>query len=250
MSIYKDILSAKQKNQKKFVVLIDPDKSHKDGLDKLLRMSNDAHVDYFFIGGSLLMNNKLDHFISEIKSRSDIPCILFPGNGFQISAYADAILYLSLISGRNPDLLIGKHVETAAHIRETKLEVISTGYMLIDGGKNTAVNYMSHTQPIPSDKNSIAAATAIAGEMLGMKMIYLEAGSGAMTPVSTSMISHVRKHVNIPIIVGGGISTPEKAQKNLEAGADIIVVGNAIEKDPELLIDLSAAIHSSKTISL
>jgi len=156
---------------------------------------------------------------------------------------------LSLISGRNPDLLIGKHVETAAHIRQTQLEVMSTGYMLIDGGSSTAVNYMSNTLPIPHDKNSIAVSTAMAGEMLGMQMIYLEAGSGAYTTVSTSMISKVSQHIRIPIIVGGGISTPEKAQKNLEAGADIIVVGNAIEKDPELLIDLSAAIHSSKTIS-
>jgi len=218
-------------------------------LDRLLRMADDAHVDYFFIGGSLLQHNDLDKFIVEIKSRSSIPCILFPGNGFQISAEADAILYLSLISGRNPDLLIGKHVETAAHIRQTQLEVMSTGYMLIDGGSSTAVNYMSNTLPIPHDKNSIAVSTAMAGEMLGMQMIYLEAGSGAYTTVSTSMISKVSQHIRIPIIVGGGISTPEKAQKNLEAGADIIVVGNAIEKDPELLIDLSAAIHSSKTIS-
>lgn len=248
MNIYKNIIGSKKTGEKKFVVLIDPDKCMGKSLDKLVQLSNDAHVDYFFIGGSLLMNRDLDQYILRIKSQTTVPVILFPGSTYQISDQADAILYLSMISGRNPDLLIGKHVESAAQIKQTGIEVLPTGYMLIDGGRITSVNYMSNTQPIPHDKNGIAVSTALAGEMLGLKLIYLEAGSGALTAVSTSMIQSVSQHINIPLIVGGGISSPENASASVQAGADIIVIGNAIEKDPEIVMDLSAAIHSTKSI--
>ena len=248
MNIYRNIIGSKKTGEKKFVVLIDPDKCIGKSLDKLIQLSNDAHVDYFFIGGSLLMNHDLDQYILRIKSQTTIPIILFPGSTHQISDQADAILYLSMISGRNPELLIGKHVESAALIKKSGIEVLPTGYMLIDGGKITSVNYMSNTQSIPNDKNSIAVSTALAGEMLGLKLIYLEAGSGALTSVSPSMIQAVSKHIDIPLIVGGGISTPESAAASVQAGADIIVIGNAIEKDPEIIMDLSAAIHSTNSI--
>ena len=204
----------------------------------------DANVDYFFIGGSLIVNDMLDNVLSEIKKACDIPMVLFPGNSFQLSYKADAILFLSLISGRNAELLIGKHVITAPYLKMSPLEIISTGYMLIDGGVNSTVQYMSNTSPIPHQKDDIAMCTAMAGEMLGMKMMYLDAGSGAKTPVSTSMIENVAGAINIPLIVGGGIRTPEKAQENVLAGADLIVVGNAIEKDPALIREMSIAIHS------
>jgi len=160
------------------------------------------------------------------------------------------MLYLSLISGRNPELLIGKHVETAPFLHASPLEIISTGYMLIDGGVPTSVSYISNTYPIPSSKDDIAVCTALAGELLGMKLVFMDAGSGAKIPVSESMIKAVSDKLSIPVIVGGGISTPEKALANVKAGADIIVVGNAIEKDPGLVTELAAAIHSVNNVSI
>jgi putative glycerol-1-phosphate prenyltransferase len=248
ITIYNKMLRDKSSQKKNFVVLLDPDKCNDHELDKVIKLSIDAHVDYFFVGGSLLMHSNLDRYLDRIKEQSQIPTILFPGNTDQITCNADAILYLSLISGRNPNLLIGKHVESAMKIKKSGLEVIPTGYMIIDGGRPTSVSYISNTSPIPQDKNGIAVSTAIAGELLGLKLIYLEAGSGAINAVSPSMIEAVSQHTNVPLIVGGGIRTPEKATQAIEAGADIIVIGNAIEKDPNLIIDMSAAIHSAKTI--
>ena len=247
MSIYRDICDARKKGEKKFVVLIDPDKVRLGKIDKVLSLAADAQVDYFFIGGSLIVNDMLDMLLDSIKKSCNIPMILFPGNSFQLSYKADALLFLSLISGRNADLLIGKHVLTAPYLKMSPLEIISTGYMLVEGGVPTTVSYMSNTSPIPSEKDDIALCTAMAGEMLGLKMMYLDAGSGAKKPVSKSMIEAVHGAIDIPLIVGGGINTPEKAKENVEAGADVIVVGNAIEKDPELIMDLSAAIHSVKS---
>ena len=247
VNIYNKIVADRTANKKNFVVLLDPDKCSGSNLDQVIKLCKDAHVDYLFIGGSLLMHSDLDNYLLRIKDQTDIPLILFPGNTHQVSAQADALLYLSMISGRNPDLLIGKHVESAIAVRESALEVISTGYMLVDGGKLTSVQYISNTQPIPHDKNSIATSTAIAGEMLGLKLIYLEAGSGATRSVSNSMITSVSSYINIPLIAGGGIRTPESATEAIESGADIIVVGNAIEKDPELIMDMSAAIHSAQS---
>ena len=242
-NIYTSFRKAKKAKQKKFAILIDPDKLILKEVDQLVKLATLAQVDFFFLGGSLVVNNQLDAIIESIKAQTSIPVVLFPGSSRQLSYKADALLFLSLISGRNADLLIGKHVESAPFLKISPLEIISTGYILVDGGVPTSVSYMSNTFPIPADKNSIAVCTAMAGEMLGMKLIYMDAGSGAINPVSESMIHAVSSAVNIPLIVGGGIRTPEKAYQNVKAGADVIVVGNAIEKDPNLIKEMSAAVH-------
>ncbi len=243
-TIYDSLLQAKKTGEKKMVVLIDPDKVRLGNMEKVMELAVDAGVDYFFIGGSLVVNNMLDECLKSIKAYCNIPMIIFPGNSFQLSYRADGILFLSLISGRNAELLIGKHVITAPYLRLSPLEIISTGYMLIDGGISTTVTYMSNTTPIPREKDDIAACTALAGEMLGLKMVFMDAGSGARVPVSESMIEAVSGTIQIPLIVGGGIRTPEKALANVQAGADVIVVGNAIEKDPGLIKELAQAVHS------
>ena len=241
--IYSAFLSAKEEGRKYFAILIDPDKLKISKIDEVIKLAVQAKADCFFLGGSLIVNDVLDEAIMRIKSACDIPVILFPGSSRQLSYKADALLFLSLISGRNPELLIGKHVESAPFLKISPLEIISTGYMLIDGGVATSVSYMSNTYPIPATKDDIAVCTAIAGEMLGLKLIYMDAGSGAQNPVSRSMIEAVSSAIDIPLIVGGGISSPEKARENVEAGANIIVVGNAIEKDPLLIQEISAAVH-------
>lgn len=245
-NLYTSILEAKQQGKKKFVVLIDPDNVRLGKLDKVLELSKSANVDYFFIGGSLVVNDMLDMVLSNIKKTTDIPMILFPGNSLQLSYKADGLLFLSLISGRNADLLIGKHVISAPFLKISPLEIMSTGYMLIDGGISTTVQYMSNTTPIPANKDDIALCTAMAGELLGMKMIYMDAGSGAKNPISSSMIDAVSSAIDIPLIVGGGIRTPEKAYENVKAGADVIVVGDAIEKDPQLILEMAAAVHEAE----
>lgn len=249
-SLYKELLASAQQGRKKFAVLIDPDKVRLKQWQKVLDMAIEANVDYFFIGGSLIVNDMLDFVLSSLKEKCKIPLVLFPGNSYQLSYRADAILFLSLISGRNPDLLIGNHVISAPFLKVSPLEVISTGYMLIDGGVLTSVQYMSNTNPIPNTKDDIALCTAVAGEMLGLKMIYMDAGSGAKISVPASMIQTVRGGISIPLIVGGGIKTPEKAVENLSAGADVIVVGNAIEKSPELILEMADAIHNFSAIPL
>jgi putative glycerol-1-phosphate prenyltransferase len=241
--IYANWQKAKETKSKEFAVLIDPDKIRLKEVDKIVQLAEQAQVDTFFIGGSLVVNDALDAIIMCIKKECNIPVVLFPGSSRQLSYKADALLFLSLISGRNPELLIGKHVETAPFLKISPLEIISTGYVLVDGGVPTSVSYMSNTQPIPATKDSIAVCTAMAGEMLGLKLIYMDAGSGAANPISTSMIESVSLATDIPLIIGGGIRTPEKARANVKAGADIIVVGNAIEKDPNLILELAAAVH-------
>ena len=242
--IYQDLVQAKARGEKKFAVLIDPDKVRLGNMDQVLQNAKDAKVDYFFIGGSLVVNNMLDNCLVSIREKCDIPMILFPGNAFQLSYRADAILFLSLISGRNADLLIGHHVITAPYLKMSPLEILPTGYMLVDGGVPTTVSYISATHPIPANKKDIALCTALAGEMLGLKLMYMDAGSGAVNPVSEEMIDAVSSATKIPLIVGGGIRTPEKALANAKAGADVIVVGNAIEKDPNLVLEMAEAIHS------
>lgn len=232
------------KSRKKLAVLIDPDKPTDAQILSIVEKAKAADVDFFFVGGSLLVTDSLDHCIKLIKANCDIPVLIFPGNSLQISKYCDGFLLLSLISGRNPEMLIGRHVIAAPYLKLYGNEIIPTGYMLIDSGKATSVSYMSDTTPIPHDKDDIAMCTAIAGEMLGLKLIYLEAGSGALIPVSTSMISKVKKMIQIPLIVGGGIKTPEMAAEAVRAGADVIVIGTAFEKEPELLKRFADAIHS------
>jgi len=243
-NIYHTIVSSKAKSNKAFAVLIDPDKLNDQSLLTTIEIAIKAKVDFFFVGGSLVVTDTLDKMVAAIKKHCSIPVVLFPGSPDQITPKADALLYLSLISGRNPELLIGQHVISAPFVKQSGLEIIPVGYMLIDGGSPTTVSYISNTNPIPSNKNDIAICTAIAGEMLGLKLIYMDAGSGAIKAIPTAMIKEVAKHIQIPLVVGGGITTPEKAKENCIAGADIIVVGNAAEKDPELITAISNAIHS------
>lgn len=248
-SIYQSFQQAKKNQEKLFAVLIDPDKLKLNNVDKIIRLAESTAVDCFFVGGSLIVNDVMNDCIKRIRESSNIPIIIFPGSTLQINYAADAILFLSLISGRNPDLLIGRHVESAPMLHRSSLEVISTGYMLIDGGKPTTATYISNTLPIPRDKSDIALSTALAGELLGMKTIFMDAGSGAELAVPNNMIQRVSSQISIPLIVGGGIRTPEMAAEKVAAGADIVVVGNTIEKDPALMIELVDAVHSGVKIS-
>lgn len=241
-NIYQHILQAQHKQ---LAVLIDPDKQTEETLLRLVKQAENCKVDLFFVGGSLLVEDSFERTVSIIKANSSIPVIIFPGNNYQISDKADALLFLSLISGRNAEYLIGQHVTAAPLIKEHGIEAIPTGYMLIDGGRVSTTSYITQTVPIPSDKPDIAVATAMAGEMLGMKMIYLEAGSGALQHVSVAMISAVKKNISVPLIVGGGIRSGEHAEAVCKAGADIIVVGNVLEKEPELLMEISLAVHAT-----
>lgn len=243
-TILSDITTGKKAGKKRFAVLVDPDKMNLDIIPSFCNLVNEAEADFIMAGGSLMISNQLNEVILGLKEHTDIPVILFPGSPGQVSRFADGILYLSLISGRNPELLIGQHVISAPIVKQSGLEVLSTGYMLIDGGAPTTASYISNAAPIPSDKNEIAVCTAMAGEMLGLKLIYMDAGSGAKRPISETMIAAVSKNINVPLIIGGGIKDPEKAYLNCKAGADIIVVGNAIEKDLNLLKEMSDAIHS------
>lgn len=231
-----------KKGKKLFALLIDPDHHTNNSITELVKNANESNVDLIFVGGSLL-NNAIDHTVELIKENTKIPVVLFPGSLLQITPKADGILLLSLISGRNPDLLIGNHVIASAHIKRSKLEVLPTGYILIEGGKSTSVEYMSNTRPIPADKPDIAIATAVAGEMLGLKYIYLEAGSGANNSIQYDLIKGVKESINIPLIVGGGIKTPENVKDAINAGADIIVVGTAIEKNSNILQELTSAMR-------
>ena len=250
LSIYQELCQKKNDGKRSFAVLIDPDKvTDANGLatallDEYIRLSTASKVDYFLVGGSLVISNHLDECVQHIKKNCDIPVVLFPGSPSQISRYADALLYLSLISGRNPELLIGQHVVSAPFVKQSGLEIMPTGYIVVDGGAPTTVSYISNASPVPSDKNEIAMCTAMAGEMLGMKLIYMDAGSGARRPITEGMIHSVATHIDVPLIVGGGIIEPEKAYLNCKAGANVIVVGNAIEKDASLIREMSDAVHS------
>ncbi|MCU0429694.1 MAG: geranylgeranylglyceryl/heptaprenylglyceryl phosphate synthase [Cytophagaceae bacterium] len=234
----------KQEGKKSFAVLLDPDKLDAATCLATVQRGIDAGIDYFFVGGSLLVKDVLEATLHTIKQHCQIPVVLFPGSTMQISRHADALLFLSLISGRNADALIGQHVIAAPYLKQSGLEVISTGYMLVDCGKPTTVSYISNTTPIPYDKPEIAACTGLAGEMLGLKVIYLDGGSGAAQHISEDMIRAVSSYTSVPLIVGGGINTTEKIEKVLKAGADIVVIGNGIEKDPGLIQKASKTIHN------
>lgn len=251
MKILESLKSRRSQGKKSIAVLIDPDKiSDPAQLDPLLRLATENCVDFFFVGGSLVTTSNLSQVVATIKENVSIPVVLFPGSAQQIDPQADGILFLSLISGRNPDFLIGQHVLAAPILKNARIEVMPTGYMLINSGKITSVAYVSNTTPIPEDKYSLAACTAMAGEMLGLKIIYLDAGSGAEREVNKKMITAVRKSVDVPLIVGGGINTPQKAVNALEAGADLIVIGNALEKSPELLTEIAEKVYDwNQTVS-
>jgi phosphoglycerol geranylgeranyltransferase len=241
LAVYESILKSKKEGKKLFAVLIDPDKF--DSME-VIEQCNHSKVDFIMVGGSILSADNFETCIQTIKKSTTIPVIIFPGNNLQISKEADAILLLSLISGRNADFLIGKQVIAAPFLKASELEILPTGYMLIESGTPTAASYMSNTTPIPHHKNDIAACTALAGELLGLKMIYMDAGSGALNAINESMITTTKKAISIPLIIGGGITTSEKAILACKAGADVIVVGNAIENNVSLIASLSAAIHA------
>ncbi|MGE5356729.1 MAG: geranylgeranylglyceryl/heptaprenylglyceryl phosphate synthase [Deltaproteobacteria bacterium] len=243
-NLYEGLVESKLSKKKKFAVLLDPDKARMKQFERTLKLAMESHVDYFFIGGSLIVTDMLDTTLEKIKNECHIPTVLFPGNSFQLSYKADALLFLSLISGRNPELLIGKHVVAAPYLKLSPLEILPTGYMLIDGGVPTTVTYMSNTNPIPANKPDIAASTALAGQFLGLKLIFMDAGSGAQNEVNKEMINAVSSTIEIPLIVGGGIRDAGKAYENAANGADLQVVGDAIEKNPEILPEIASAIHS------
>jgi putative glycerol-1-phosphate prenyltransferase len=230
--------------EKALCLLIDPDKAEDDALIERLRLAESCGIGYLLVGGSLLTGGEMSRCLRRIKELTDLPVVLFPGSTMQLSEEADALLFLSLISGRNADLLIGRHVEAAPYLMQSRLEVIATGYMLIDGGRPTTASYISGTMPIPRDKPEIAASTAMAAELLGMKLLYLDAGSGAQHPVPARLIEAVKKRTSLPVIVGGGMRTAESLREALEAGADMVVLGNVIEEAPSSLPLLAAAVRS------
>jgi putative glycerol-1-phosphate prenyltransferase len=231
-----DLLNKKD-NVRKIAVLIDPDKSNFKSIFKTVEICEKCGIKFIMVGGSLV-SDSIDYCIDEIKKNSKLPVVLFPGSLLQISNKADAILLLSLISGRNPEYLIGNHVIASPILRKSKLEILPTGYMLVESGKVTSVQYISNTCPIPADKLDIAVATAVAGEMLGFKLIYLEAGSGAIQHVPVEMISAVKRNISVPLIVGGGIKTRSQLDNIFDAGADIVVIGNSLENNPDRLFEL------------
>jgi len=245
MKVYNYLMKVKEEKGAGFLVLIDPDKFNREKIDDFIVACEKGKVDAFLVGGSLLGDDYLGEMISEVKKRTEIPVILFPGGTNQVSPNADAILYLSLISGRNPDFLIGKHVISAPLIKRHNLEAISTGYMLVESGKTTTAEYMSNTKPIPFRKYDIAVATALAGEFLGMKLLYLEAGSGAEYPIPAEMVKAVSENVTVPLIVGGGLRLPKSARNRVEAGASFIVVGNHFENPAtwDEIRDFARAVH-------
>lgn len=243
-AVVEQLEDAKVRGRKLLAVLIDPDFGQDEALlERTVQNACMAQADLLFVGGSLLTSASFDRCVALVKHWSDRPVVLFPGSPAQLSRHADAVLFLSLISGRNPELLIGHHVTAAPTIKALGLEAIPTGYMLVDGGKPTTVSYVSQTVPIPHNKPGIAAATALAGELLGLRTIHLDTGSGADRTVSPDMVATVRRTVQLPIIVGGGIRDAATARGLCDAGADVVVVGTAFEQDPELIFALSEAVH-------
>jgi phosphoglycerol geranylgeranyltransferase len=235
-NIYKDILKAKGENVKLLAILIDPDKIIWEDFELLVAKINLSPATHIFIGGSEVKTHRIDELISRLKQKVNLPMVLFPGNPSQISNEADAILFLSLISGRNSDYLIEHQVKAAAVLKATQLEVISTGYMLIESGTETAVQRVSKTMPLDRKNIELALATAQAGEMMGSKLVYLEAGSGAKLAVPIEMIELIAQNIEIPLIVGGGIVNLHDIQKAYDAGADLVVIGTAFENDLDFFV--------------
>jgi putative glycerol-1-phosphate prenyltransferase len=234
-TVLEHLIKAKQTNEKWLAILLDPDKTDLKNLPSVIKKINKASVNLIFIGGSLLFKNVLDEFISIVKMHTKLPIVLFPGNAIQISNHADAILFLQLISGRNSEYLIGNQVIAAPLLKETDLEIISTSYLLIESGRETTASYISNTKPIPSHKPEIAMATAMAGELIGHKLIYMDGGSGALNPVPSEMIRLVSQNIDLPIIIGGGLKTKQQIDLAHQSGATLVVIGTAFENDSDML---------------
>lgn len=229
MTTYERLLNVRQERGAGYFVLLDPDKSDRDQLPSFVREATEAGVDGFLVGGSLMLTDEFEEHLRTIKQNTTVPVVIFPGSLMQVSSIADAILFLVLISGRNPEHLIGSQVVAAPIVRRSGLEAISTGYMLIEAGNTTSAEFMSNTKPIPRDKADIALAHALAAEIIGMKFVYLDAGSGALSSVPEEMLRLIARRCSLPIIVGGGIRTPEEARKKVEAGASFVVTGTVTE---------------------
>ena len=238
MNIYQNILSAKQQSRKLLAVLIDPEKIKIGTIQNFIKLVNQSIATHIFVGGSTDKNNDLKAVVIEIKKHTTLPVILFPGDFSQVTPQADGILFLSLISGRNPEYLIEQQVQAALAIKESKLEVIPTGYILIDGGKETAVAKVSKTAPISQLDLELILKTALAGEFSGKKVVYLEAGSGATVPVESNIITLAKSNLTIPLIVGGGIKNISQINDAYDAGADMVVIGTAFEKNPSFFNEL------------
>ncbi len=248
MTAFEKLLRAKSEKGAGYLVLLDPDKALADNLHSIVQKALDARIDAFLIGGSLLMTPDFDNYIKTIKQfTNDVPVIIFPGGVNQISAHADALLYLSLLSGRNPHHIIGTQVMAAPIIHKLKIEPISTAYLLVESGKATTAEFMSGTTPLPRHKIDIAVAHALAASYLGFKMIYLEGGSGAEHSVPDEMIAAIASVVDVPLIVGGGIRTPDEAARKVAAGASFVVTGNVLENngDSSLIKEFSQAVHKA-----
>ena len=252
MKTYNYLLNTIRSKGAAYLVLLDPDKLSNSKISPFIRHCEKSGVDGFLIGGSLMMSGDLDSFIEIIKVETSLPLIIFPGSINQISPLADAILFLSVISGRNAEHLIGKHVTASPLIKRAKIEPISTGYVLIESGVTTTAVYMSGSLPVPRNKPEIAAATALAGEYLGMKFIYLEAGSGAQDSVPDEMVKAVSDECSIPVIVGGGIRNPQTARRKVDNGASIIVTGNFFEDENnwDMIKDFASAIHKKLPVEV
>lgn len=248
-NIYSQIAKNAKNRVKMFAVLIDPDKQNEEELLKTIYVCNESNIDFFFVGGSIINHGDIDKTVRIIKENSTKPVIIFPGNPDQITNHADAILFLSLISGRNPEFLISHHVNAAPIIKETNLEVIPTGYLLVDCGKTTTAIYVSDTNPIPYSNSIIAANTALAGEYLGLKLTYIDGGSGAKKCISNEMIIKTKAALNGPLIIGGGIKTSTAAKEIYNAGADIIVVGNGAEYNRNLIEEITQVKNELNTTS-
>ena len=247
MTIFSKLELIRAKRGAVAIALLDPDAKNDDGLIKMVQLVNGSAFDAIFIGGSLISDNEFESRIKLVKQNTDLPIIIFPGSNSQISRYADAILFLSLISGRNPQYLIGEQVKSAPVIHNMSLETIATAYILLDGGVRSSVEIMSNTSPIPMNKHDIILAHALAGEYLGNKLIFLEAGSGANDHAAFEIVSILSKQIHVPIIVGGGVNTSESARQLVSSGANYIVTGTQIEKMPssKTLLAFTKAVHLS-----
>ncbi|NKB66306.1 MAG: geranylgeranylglyceryl/heptaprenylglyceryl phosphate synthase [Candidatus Latescibacteria bacterium] len=246
-TVWDYLLEVKQRRGAGYLILLDPDRLSGEELERRALLGAKCGADALLVGTSLMLSSKHLAFFEFLKSSVDIPVLSFPGSGSHVSPLADAVLFLSVISGRNPELLIGEQVRSAPVLKEMGMEVISTGYMLVESGRQTSVEFISNTRPMPRDKNDIAMAHALAAEYIGMKTVYLEGGSGALQPVADEMVRAVAGYVSLPIIVGGGIRDPETARRKVEAGASFVVTGKMLESDNAGLEDqirsLSAAVH-------
>ena len=244
MTVYQKLLDIKEEKGCGFLVLLDPDRESAENIAAYAARCEKAGVDAFLFGSSLMMENHFEKTLIAVKKAVSIPVIIFPGSSSMVSSRADAVLFLSLISGRNPNLLIDEHVKAAPLIKKIGLEAIPTAYMLIESGVLTSVSYMSNTLPIPRNKPDIACAHALAGQYLGMKLVYLEAGSGAAKPVPLEMIKSVSNYIDVPVIAGGGIRDVDYAGQVARAGASFVVVGNMLEESPEMVGQFARAVHT------